>query len=61
MPRFFGGIAMLVLERKLGQKIIVGKDIVLCIVKVQGKKVTVGIECPRDIPVVREEIRRAAA
>lgn len=52
---------MLVLTRYPGQKIIIGsgKDAIhVRILSNQGKKVTIGITAPRDIPVHREEIHQ---
>ena len=47
---------MLVLSRKLGEKIIIGDNIVLTIVKIDRNQIRIGIEAPQDIPVYREEI-----
>jgi carbon storage regulator len=50
------GLLMLVLTRRIGEKIIINDDIVLTVVRIQGDKVRVGIEAPRSIPVHREEV-----
>lgn len=47
---------MLVLTRKRGEKIQIGKDIYITIVDVDNGKVRLGIEAPRDIPVYRTEL-----
>lgn len=49
---------MLVLTRKSEEKIIIGhqKKIIITILKVQGDKVSIGIEADRDIPIWREEL-----
>lgn len=47
---------MLVLSRKLGEKIIIGDNIVVTVVKVDRNQIRLGIEAPSDIPVYREEI-----
>lgn len=47
---------MLVVSRKVGQKIVVGSEIVLTIVRISRDKVKVGIDAPTDIPVLREEL-----
>ena len=47
---------MLVLTRRLGEKIHISDDIVLTVVRFQGDKVRIGIEAPIEIPVHREEI-----
>jgi carbon storage regulator len=52
---------MLVLTRKIGEQIRVGDDIVVTLVRIQGDKVRVGIDAPRDVPIHREEVRRRLA
>jgi carbon storage regulator len=47
---------MLVLTRKVDEKIIIGNDIVLTVVKIEGSRVRLGIEAPSDVAVFREEI-----
>jgi len=47
---------MLVLSRKVGEKIRIGDDIVLTVVRVLGEKVRLGIEAPPEVPIHREEV-----
>ena len=47
---------MLVLSRKLGEKIVIGDNIVVTVVKIDRNQIRIGIEAPQDIPVYREEI-----
>lgn len=47
---------MLVLSRKLGEKIVIGEDIVVTVVKIDHNQIRLGIEAPRSVSVVREEI-----
>ncbi|MBH50265.1 MAG: carbon storage regulator [Candidatus Marinimicrobia bacterium] len=47
---------MLVLTRKSGEKIRIGKDIVVSIVSKVHGPLKLGIEAPREITVYREEI-----
>jgi carbon storage regulator len=47
---------MLVLTRKLGEKICIGDGICITVVDVDRGKVRLGIEAPRDIPVFRQEL-----
>ena len=47
---------MLVLSRKKNESIIIRDDIVVMVVEVQGDKVRLGIEAPRDVPVHRREV-----
>ena len=47
---------MLVLSRKKNESIIIRDDIVVMVVEVQGDKVRLGIEAPREVPVHRREV-----
>lgn len=47
---------MLVLSRKLGEKIVIGENIVVTVVKIDRNQIRIGIEAPQDVPVYREEI-----
>ncbi len=47
---------MLVLSRKRGEAIIVGDNIRISIVEVQGNRVRLGIEAPSSVRVRREEL-----
>ena len=47
---------MLVLSRKLGERIVIGHNIVVTVVDVQGDRVKLGFTAPHDIPIFREEI-----
>lgn len=47
---------MLVLTRKREQKIRIGDDVVITVLKVQGDQVSIGIEAPKSLPIVREEL-----
>jgi len=48
---------MLVLSRKQSERIRVGQDIVVTVVRVAGDKVRLGIEAPPDVVVLRDELR----
>ena len=48
---------MLVLSRKEGERISIGDNITLIVSKVSGNRVTIGIEAPRDVKVVRSELQ----
>lgn len=50
---------MLVLSRKKNQSLRIGEDIVLTIVDIQGDQIRLGIEAPRDIPILRQELYEA--
>jgi len=47
---------MLVLSRKVGERILLGDKIRITVVRVSGGGVRLGIEAPADISVVREEV-----
>ena len=50
---------MLVLTRKPRQQIMIGDDIVINVVEVQGENVRLAIDAPREIKIYRGEIYRA--
>ena len=47
---------MLVLSRKLGEKVLIGDDIALTIVNITGNRVQLGIEAPDTIRILRGEL-----
>ena len=50
---------MLVLTRKVNEKIIINNNIVISIVDIKGaSSVRIGIEAPKNIPVIREELKK---
>jgi carbon storage regulator len=48
---------MLVLSRKVGERILIGDNITVTIVRIAGGGVRVGIEAPPELPVVRHELK----
>lgn len=50
---------MLVLTRKPRQQIMIGDNIIINVVEVQGENVRIAIDAPRDIKIYRGEIYRA--
>ncbi len=48
---------MLALSRKTGERILIGGDVVLTVLAVRGKQVCLGIEAPKTINILREELR----
>lgn len=47
---------MLVLTRKLMEKLYIGDDICVTVVRLEGGQVRLGIEAPREVAVVRAEL-----
>mgnify|MGYP002074903144 CR=1 FL=1 len=47
---------MLVLSRKSGERILIGYEIAVTIVRIGPNTVRLGIEAPRDMNIVREEL-----
>ncbi len=47
---------MLVLTRKINEKIVISADIVVTVLTVDGDQVRLGIEAPSDISVHRQEV-----
>ena len=48
---------MLVLSRKVGERIWIGEDISITVVRITGGGVRLGIDAPSEMPVVREELK----
>jgi carbon storage regulator len=49
---------MLVLSRKIGERIYIGNDIVLTVLDVRGRQVRLGLDAPETILIRREELCR---
>ena len=47
---------MLVLSRKPGERILIGDDVTITVVRIGPNNVRVGIEAPREMSIVREEL-----
>ena len=47
---------MLILNRKIGESIILGDNIEVKILDIQDGKIKVGIEAPKDITILRKEV-----
>jgi carbon storage regulator len=47
---------MLVLSRKLGEKIYIGDNICITVVDIDRGKIRLGIEAPRNVPIYRQEL-----
>jgi len=51
-------IAMLVLTRKLDEAIQIGDNIKITVLRVKGNTVRIGIEAPKHVKVIRDELER---
>jgi carbon storage regulator len=49
---------MLVLTRKIGEKIVIDGDIIVTVLGYDGSKIRLGIDAPRSVGVNREEVQR---
>ncbi|MBR0237169.1 MAG: carbon storage regulator CsrA [Thermoguttaceae bacterium] len=47
---------MLVLSRKVGERILIGDNIAITVVRVAQGSVRLGVEAPENLNVVREEV-----
>jgi carbon storage regulator len=47
---------MLVLSRKEGQSVMIGENIKVTILQIEGRNIRLGFEAPKDIEIHREEI-----
>ncbi len=47
---------MLVLSRKIGERMVIGDTIVLTVLAVNGRRIRLGIEAPHDVAIWREEL-----
>lgn len=52
---------MLVLSRKIGERVLVGDQIQITVVRIGPNAVRLGIEAPKDMNIVREELCEPAS
>jgi len=50
---------MLVISRKVDESLVLGDDIVVTILAIEGDRVKIGIAAPRDTIILRQEIYQA--
>jgi carbon storage regulator len=50
---------VLVLTRKIGEKILIGDNIEVTILDIRGDGIRIGIDAPRGITIQRDEVLRA--
>lgn len=47
---------MLTLTRRVGETLVIGKNIRVVVLEVHGNQVRIGVDAPEDIKVLREEL-----
>lgn len=47
---------MLILSRKIDEKVVIGDDITISIVEIRGDQVRIGIDAPKKVKVFRQEV-----
>jgi len=47
---------MLILTRRVGEKLIIGEDVTVTILSLKGNQIRIGIDAPREIKVHRQEV-----
>lgn len=52
---------MLVLSRKVGEKVVINGNVTVEIVRIQGNRITIGIEAPSDVKILRGELAEPKA
>jgi carbon storage regulator len=50
---------MLILSRKVDERVIIGDDIKISIIEIRGDQVRIGIDAPKKVKVFREEVYTA--
>jgi carbon storage regulator len=51
---------MLVIRRRAGESIVIGEGIEIQVIEISGTRVKLGIQAPRQVPVVRKEVQLTA-
>jgi carbon storage regulator len=47
---------MLILSRRINEKIIIGEDVSVSIIEIRGDQVRVGVDAPKSVKVFRQEV-----
>jgi carbon storage regulator len=47
---------MLILTRRINEKLVIGGNVTVTVLGVKGKQVRIGVEAPIEVPVHREEV-----
>ena len=51
---------MLILQRKVGESLLIGEEIEVSVLSVEAGRVRLAIEAPRDVSILRSELKNAA-
>lgn len=49
---------MLILSRRVGETLVIGDNVTITVLSIQGKQARIGIHAPTDVHIDREEIRQ---
>jgi carbon storage regulator len=47
---------MLILTRRVGERLVIGGNVIVTVLGLKGNQVRIGVEAPNEVPVHREEI-----
>ncbi len=50
---------MLILSRKVDESIMIGKDVEVKVISIDGSNVKLGIDAPKDVDIIRNELYTA--
>ena len=49
---------MLILTRRVDERILIGDDITLCVLDIEGNRVRLGLDAPKSVSILREEVHK---
>jgi len=49
---------MLILNRYVGETLVIGDDVIVTVLGVSGSRVRIGVNAPKDVAVYRDEIHQ---
>ncbi|MCA9195058.1 MAG: carbon storage regulator [Planctomycetales bacterium] len=50
---------MLVLSRKVGEKLVIDGNITVEVVRIKGNRITLGLSAPKDVSILRGELEKS--